>query len=82
MSERKYEHAVDMDLLVDLAVRHEQLRDLGFSFIDAEDYRSALAAAVSAIAVLQEQVWLLLTPELTEELQDALDEALKETADA
>lgn len=85
MSERTYEHTVDLDDLVEVAARYEKVITEGDRLINETENRDALriaGIASDALQLQQQLVFQLLPDDLRKEFQDALEEAVKEPAEA
>ena len=83
MSERKFEHTLDMDRLLDTAAHYEQVvlegQDAMWDGRDTE----ALHKAIDALEAARDMFYLALPEDVRNEFQDALTErVLNERADA
>lgn len=86
MSERKYEHTVDLDGLVEVAAQYEKVIVEGDKLINETEDRDVLRIAniaAEALELQQRLVFQLMPDDLREAFQDALEEAVaKEPAGA
>ena len=83
MSERKYEHTLDMDQLLDIAARYEQAVVEGQHRMWEGNDKTALHKAIDALELARDMFYLALPEDVRNEFQDALTErVLNERADA
>lgn len=78
MSERKYEHTLDMAELVRRAAQYEKIVEIGQDFANDGDYGEALSTATDALEAAQIMFYMLLPADLREEFWDLLDKSLAE----
>ena len=74
MTERKYEHTLDMDRLVDTAARYEQAVEEGQNRMWEGNDKTALHKAIDALELARDMFYLALPEDVREEFTDALTE--------
>lgn len=73
MSERKYEHTLDMDELVATASRYEGIISEGQDAVLEGDDSEALSKAIDALEIAREMFFMALPADVRDEFQDALE---------
>ena len=83
MPERKYEHTLDMDQLLDIAARYEQTVVEGQHRMWEGNDKTALHKAIDALELARDMFYLALPEDVRDEFADALTErVIKERAEA
>lgn len=83
MPERKYEHTLDMDQLLDTASQYEQAVQEGQNLMWDGNDQAALHKAIDALELARDMFYLALPEDVKDEFADALTErVMQERAEA